>query len=75
MSYTLERIASLVGAHLWGSETVEVRWILTDSRSLCFPEDTLFLRWKAVVTTGTVIFPNFIVGGYALLWSVVCRKT
>ena len=47
MSYTLERIASLVGAHLWGDEAVEVRWLLTDSRSLCFPEDTLFFALES----------------------------
>ena len=42
MAYTLEQVASFVGAHLWGREETEVSWLLTDSRSLCFPEDTLF---------------------------------
>ncbi len=47
MSYTLGRIASLAGARLWGSDAAEVRWILTDSRSLCFPEDTLFFALES----------------------------
>ncbi len=47
MSYTLEKIASLVGARLWGDEAAEVRWLLTDSRSLCFPEDTLFFALES----------------------------
>ncbi len=42
MPYTLEQVASFIGAHLWGREEGEVSWLLTDSRSLCFPEDTLF---------------------------------
>lgn len=58
MSYTLERIASLVGAHLWGSETVEVRWILTDSRSLCFPEDTLFFALESRRNDGHRYIPE-----------------
>ena len=58
MSYTLERIASLVGAHLWGSEAVEVRWILTDSRSLCFPEDTLFFALESRRNDGHRYIPE-----------------
>ena len=58
MSYTLERIASLVGAHLWGDEAVEVRWILTDSRSLCFPEDTLFFALESRRNDGHRYIPE-----------------
>ena len=35
-------IASLVGAQIVGEGTFDVEWILTDSRSLCFPETTMF---------------------------------
>ena len=58
MSYTLERIASLVGAHLWGDEAVEVRWLLTDSRSLCFPEDTLFFALESRRNDGHRYIPE-----------------
>ena len=47
MSYSLEKISSLIGAHLRGKEDVTISWILTDSRSLCFPEDTLFFALKS----------------------------
>lgn len=42
MSYQLEQIAVLVGARLIGDGVRRVDWLLTDSRSLCFPEATLF---------------------------------
>ncbi len=58
MSYTLERIASLVGARLWGSETPEIRWLLTDSRSLCFPEDTLFFALESSRNDGHRYIPE-----------------
>ena len=37
-----ETISALIGAHAIGEAEVDVQWLLTDSRSLCFPEDTLF---------------------------------
>lgn len=42
MSYSLEKITSLIGAHRWGHTDATIDWILTDSRSLSFPETTLF---------------------------------
>lgn len=47
MSYSLEKIASFIGAHLTGNEEKEISWILTDSRSLGFPEDTLFFALES----------------------------
>ena len=35
-------IASLVGAQMKGNADLRVEWLLTDSRSLCFAESTLF---------------------------------
>ncbi|MDE5561357.1 MAG: alanine racemase [Bacteroidaceae bacterium] len=35
-------VASLVGAQLAGESDMDIEWLLTDSRSLCFPETTLF---------------------------------
>lgn len=37
-----ELIASLIGAKYIGNADAEVRWLLTDSRSLAMPEQTLF---------------------------------
>lgn len=44
MAYTLEQIASFVGARLCGcqNKAMKIGRLLTDSRSLCFPESTLF---------------------------------
>lgn len=42
MPYTTETIATLIGAELIGSHTGTVKWLLTDSRSLSMPEETLF---------------------------------
>ncbi len=42
MSYTIESIAKIIGAERVGCATATIDWILTDSRSLCFPEETLF---------------------------------
>lgn len=35
-------IASMIGAHRIGDADIDIQWLLTDSRSLCFPETTLF---------------------------------
>ena len=42
MIYTIEKITTLIGARRYGDKDANVRWLLTDSRSLCFPEETLF---------------------------------
>ena len=42
MSYPIETITQLIGAQRIGSYGGDVKWLLTDSRSLGFPEETLF---------------------------------
>ena len=42
MKYTIEKITTLIGARRIGDTEAVVSWLLTDSRSLCFPEETLF---------------------------------
>ena len=42
MTYTIEKITTLIGARRYGAHEGNIRWLLTDSRSLCFPEETLF---------------------------------
>ncbi|MCI6160759.1 MAG: bifunctional UDP-N-acetylmuramoyl-tripeptide:D-alanyl-D-alanine ligase/alanine racemase [Prevotellaceae bacterium] len=46
MVYSIERIASLMDACRYGNNDSCIRWILTDSRSLCFSEETLFFALR-----------------------------
>ena len=46
MKYSIEKVATLIGARRYGESDGEIRWLLTDSRSLCFPEETLFFALK-----------------------------
>ena len=43
MSYAIESIAKSIGARRVGKHKATIDWLLTDSRSLSFPEETLFL--------------------------------
>ena len=38
----INEIASMIGARLTRQSQRDIQWLLTDSRSLCFPESTLF---------------------------------
>ncbi len=42
MKYSIEKVATLIGARRIGEADASIAWLLTDSRSLCFPEETLF---------------------------------
>ena len=46
MSRSIEEIASVVGAKRVRTHNANIDWLLTDSRSLCFPEETLFFALK-----------------------------
>ena len=46
MKYTIEKVTTLIGARRIGDTDSNIGWILTDSRSLCFPEETLFFALK-----------------------------
>ena len=46
MKYTIEKVTTLIGARRIGDSDANIGWILTDSRSLCFPEETLFFALK-----------------------------
>lgn len=48
MTYKIEDITTILRARRVGEAATVVRWLLTDSRSLCFPEESLFF---ALVTT------------------------
>ena len=47
MRYSILKITSLIGAHLYGDTDYDIQWLLTDSRSLCFPEETLFFALRS----------------------------
>lgn len=47
MLYSIEKITTLIGARRYGSANGNIRWILTDSRSVCFPEETLFFAIRS----------------------------
>ncbi|MDD7317374.1 MAG: bifunctional UDP-N-acetylmuramoyl-tripeptide:D-alanyl-D-alanine ligase/alanine racemase [Prevotella sp.] len=44
--YTIEKITVLTGAERYGDKDADIGWLLTDSRSLRFPEATLFFAIK-----------------------------
>ena len=46
MKYSIEKVATLIGARRYGTHQGDISWLLTDSRSLCFPEETLFFALK-----------------------------
>ena len=46
MIYTVEKVTTLLGARRYGEKEATIGWLLTDSRSLCFPEQTLFFALR-----------------------------
>ena len=42
MRYTIDIVTSMIGASRRGFCPATIAWLLTDSRSLCFPDETLF---------------------------------
>ena len=52
MNYTIEKITTLIGARRIGTADAQIGWLLTDSRSLCFPEETLFFALKTASNDG-----------------------
>lgn len=70
MHYNIENITALIGARRFGSAPAEIDWLLTDSRSLAFPEATLFFAIRTKLGDGHRYIPdlyrrgvrNFVVG-------------
>lgn len=46
MTYTIEKVTTLIGAHRFGAADANIGFLLTDSRSLCFAEETLFFALR-----------------------------
>lgn len=57
MSYSIEKIATLIGAHRYGATDADIQFLLTDSRSLCFPDETLFFAIKTKKGDGADYIP------------------
>ncbi|MBR5541381.1 MAG: bifunctional UDP-N-acetylmuramoyl-tripeptide:D-alanyl-D-alanine ligase/alanine racemase [Bacteroides sp.] len=47
MRISIENITNILNANRIGTRETEIDWILTDSRSLCFAEETLFFALKS----------------------------
>lgn len=58
MNYTIEKITTLIGAHGYGCRGCSVSRIQTDSRSLCFPEETLFFAIRSERNDGHYYIPD-----------------
>ncbi|MGN0310108.1 MAG: bifunctional UDP-N-acetylmuramoyl-tripeptide:D-alanyl-D-alanine ligase/alanine racemase [Bacteroides sp.] len=53
MLYSIEQISDLMGARRIGNAPATIHWLLTDSRSLSFPEETLFFALPTRRNDGT----------------------
>ncbi len=58
MTYTIEKVTTLIGARRYGDRDSNIGFILTDSRSLCFPEETLFFALKSERNDGHNYIPE-----------------
>lgn len=58
MTYTIEKITTLIGARRYGNADANIGFLLTDSRSLCFPEETLFFALKTERHDGHSYIPE-----------------
>jgi alanine racemase len=58
MTYTIEKVTTLIGARRYGDAEARVGFLLTDSRSLCFPEETLFFALKSNRNDGHNYIPE-----------------
>ncbi len=80
MKYSIDKIASIIGAPYRKSESdYSVSVLLTDSRSLTFPEETLFFAVKTVRTDASRFVRglysqgvrNFVVSSYNTAWDTL----
>lgn len=58
MSYTIENIVNLLDVRRIGNRGSNIDWLLTDSRSLCFAEETLFFALKSKRNDGHKYIPD-----------------
>ena len=58
MTYSIESITTLIGAHRIGNAEGRIDWLLTDSRSLVFPESSLFFAIRTQKNDGHRYIPE-----------------
>ena len=58
MTYSIEKVTTLIGARRYGDQAANIGFLLTDSRSLCFPEETLFFALKSGRRNGHEFIPD-----------------
>ena len=58
MQYNIGQIVSIINAELTGTSDRVINWLLTDSRSLSFPEDTLFFAIHTTRNDGHHYIPD-----------------
>ena len=58
MTYSIEKVTTLIGARRYGDRDTNIGFLLTDSRSLCFPEETLFFALKSARNDGHNYIPD-----------------
>lgn len=72
MSYTIEQVKEIIKAKQIGNRPAKINWLLTDSRSLSFPEDTLFFALDTSRNSGAKYIStlydrgvrNFVISNY-----------
>ena len=77
MKYTIEKVTTLIGARRYGDQERNIAFLLTDSRSLCFPEETLFFALRSERNDGHNYIPelyrrgvrNFVVSDVPKGWA------
>lgn len=58
MNYSIEKITTLIGARRYGDSPASISFLLTDSRSLCFAEETLFFAIRSERNDGHRYIPS-----------------
>lgn len=63
MSYTIEKISDILKAKQIGNVPSTISWLLTDSRSLSFPEETLFFALQSLHGDGVAYIDDLYLRG------------
>ena len=58
MNYSIEKITQFINAERYGDAAASISFLLTDSRSLCFPEETLFFALRSDRNDGHHYIPE-----------------
>ncbi len=63
MRYSIAEITQIIQAGRSGNCETTINWLLTDSRSLCFPEETLFFAIRSTRNDGHKYLPELYTRG------------